>query len=72
MLIALQLFLRRYVELVRAGARAAVSPAGRRWLYRVSLAGLAAAVALGWLPKETAVVAIPLITALLNVNDDEQ
>ena len=44
-----------------------LTPARRRWLYRVSIAAIPLGIALGWLDKSTAALAVPLLVALLNV-----
>ena len=44
-----------------------LTPARRRWLYRVSIAAIPLGIALGWLDAKTAALAVPLLVALLNV-----
>ena len=44
----------------------------RKYLYGVSLAALALAVLLGYVPAATAIGAVPLITALLNLTPEDK
>lgn len=47
------------------------SPRFRRYLYGVCIAAVPVAVYAGWLPAEASPVILPLILAILNVNDDD-
>lgn len=47
-----------------------VTPAVRRWLYGIAIAFVPLAVYLGWLEPEASPIVIPLILAILNVQDD--
>lgn len=49
--------------------RALLSPKMRRWLYGVCIAAVPVAVYFGWLPPEAAPVILPLVLAVLNVQD---
>ncbi|WP_341935507.1 hypothetical protein MRBLWO14_001159 [Microbacterium sp. LWO14-1.2] len=57
----------------RAAARATASrvltPAVRRWAYGVAVAAIGVAVFAGWIPATASPVALPLIMALLYVDD---
>lgn len=45
------------------------SPAGRRWIYGVCIAAVPVLVYFDLLPPDAAPVILPLVLALLNVND---
>lgn len=47
-----------------------LTPRFRRWLYGVCIAAVPLAVYFGWLPAEASPVILPLVLALLNVNDE--
>ena len=47
-----------------------LTPARRKWLYRVSIAAIPLGIAFGWLDAKTAALIPPLLVALLNVNED--
>lgn len=47
-----------------------LTPAVRRWLYSIAIAFVPLAVYLGWLAPEASPIVIPLILAVLNVNDE--
>lgn len=47
------------------------SPRFRRYLYSVCIAAVPVAVYFGWLPPEASPVLLPLVLAVLNVNDDD-
>jgi hypothetical protein len=47
-----------------------LTPARRRWLYRVSIAAIPLGIALGWFDARTAALIVPLLVALLNVNPE--
>lgn len=42
----------------------------RKWLYGVCIAAVPVAVYAGWLPPEASPIILPLVLAILNVNDD--
>lgn len=48
-----------------------LTPARRRWLYRVSIAAFAVAVFYGLIDPEAAPLGLALVLALLNVNDED-
>lgn len=47
------------------------SPAGRRWIYGVCIAAVPVLVYFGLLPADASPVILPLVLALLNVNDTD-
>ena len=47
-----------------------LTPRFRRWLYGIAIAFVPLAVYAGWLAPEASPIVIPLILAVLNVNDD--
>lgn len=53
---------------LRAGSAKIITPAVRRWAYGVAAAGVAAAVALGYLPATALPVLLPLAMALFYVD----
>lgn len=55
-------------QLRRARRNSILRPAFRRWAYGVSIAAVAAAIALGWLPVESAPVILPLLMAVFYVD----
>lgn len=47
-----------------------LTPAIRRWLYGIAIAFVPLAVYLGWLEPEASPLVLPLVLAILNVQDD--
>ena len=48
-----------------------LNPTTRRWVYGVAIAFVPLAVFLGWLKPEAIPVVLPLILAILNVQDEK-
>ena len=57
-------------EAVKKAIGHAIRPKVRRWIYGVTIAALGVAVYARWIEAGALAVLVPLVLALLNVNDD--